>query len=237
MDNKALIILTNKHDEIGKESNTYNRLITELDYFKYFIPKFFSVNGEAEGIRNLYKAVEDEKNANKVIICSDVYKLANIYKEYLDGMVAFIDDVNNLTIDDGIEGKQNVIDNLQNKLNKAKENDLQFIQSLVDGKFSEKEEVTLKDGMLNIEYLIELLPYMEDMNCKCTKIDTEMYHKGDDIKTELLRECCKLLHESVRRYCYTLIKYIITTYFEIKDAINTNPGTNIPTPAQKFVLY
>lgn len=225
MDN-AVQILVDKHNEISEEQSSLNRLNSEVSFLSQFIPRFFSENGEATAIRNMYSLIE--KEPERRILCSDVYSISSIYKEYIRGMIAFISDVNQ-------SDSNNIssIESFREKFVRAKENDSKFINALYDGKIGEKKEVPLQEAVTNIEYLIDLIPYMKSIDEKCKRIENNKLVSTNKAKLDLVNECTNLLYDSIRNYCFITTREILDTFYGIQKVLNENEETE----NSKFVLF
>ena len=54
--------LKKKHEEFMEGAKDYNSLDNMLNTISDFIPSFFSKNGEADGIRSMYKEIRESDN-------------------------------------------------------------------------------------------------------------------------------------------------------------------------------
>ncbi len=225
----ALDILEEKNRFIDSNENSIpiEKLMDEGKFILQFIPKFFSLNGEANKIREMYRAIETDI-CDKKLLCSDVYVIGNIYKEYIDGMLEFIEDIKNVP-----ETNVTSIKGFKEKFIKAKENDAKFIDALYNGNVSDKSDLSLKEAVLNIEYLIDLIPYANSMMNKCKDMDHQCDDCANNDKTKLIRESMNLLFDSVRRYLYVTTKVIVDTYYRILETIKVCQEK----PEEKFVLF
>ena len=99
-------------NDLESHFNSYNSTDTKsvstlaevLSYYKNCIKEFFSQNGEANGIREMYKAIREiiSNGNDKLISCIDISQSYHIYQEYLDGMSKFISEIkdSNCCMDD-----------------------------------------------------------------------------------------------------------------------------------------
>ena len=107
---------TEKYESFKLKEPTIDNLIDELSYYESSIPEFFSKNGEATGIRNMYSGIHEmmENGIDKTIKCVDINKSNAIYVEYMDGMIKFINDIKNLNFNGNYVLRYNIgIENYQ----------------------------------------------------------------------------------------------------------------------------
>lgn len=218
MEGKLLLESFNeRHKEFLNNNNSVDTLIEEISYFERFIPEFFSKNGEGKGIRNMYSEIRSimESGNIKCINCIDINKSNHIYKEYLEGMLKFIDDISNVNIDNKDELKPFV-----EKFNTAKDKDSVFIESLYDGKLNDEKSMSLTEAVCNIEVLIDFIPTMKDIKSKCISVNESVNYIDNNIKKDLMKQCSVMLCESVNKFCYSTINAVINTYNSINNKIN-----------------
>ena len=73
--------LNKKHEKLKNVTETYNRLCEEIEFIESVIPEFFSNQGEADGIRNMYKTIKVKMESPLFDIrvsCPDVNRLMNL---------------------------------------------------------------------------------------------------------------------------------------------------------------
>ena len=174
----------------------------------------------------MYIAIDTDANKNKTCECVNLCDISPIYKEYLRGMIEFINDTNK--INDNV-----AFNDYHDKFIKANENDLKFIESLFDGKISGIKTINLPEASMNLEYLIELIPFMDAICVKCKNLENSIYTSTNKDKTELINNCIKMLYNSIRTYCFLAVKNIISTYIKINDLIKDDEVT----PVSGFRLY
>lgn len=207
--------LDNQHESFTKENVNINSLLDNLAFYESFIPEFFSKNGESEGIKKVYKSIKENMGSEKSIISSDITKSGYIYKEYMEGMTSFINDIFNTAITESTDE----LKSYKEKFEKAKEKDSLFINSLFNGSLNEQVEMPLSEAVCNLEYLIDFIPELSDMKEKCSNLNESYNNIDNNEKEALINNSLNMLFESVDNYCYSTIKNIVTTYSEIQDKL------------------
>ena len=212
-------VLDDNYEKMQQESASIDRLNKEIEFFESFIPEFFSKNGEAQGIRDMYKGIRDNIAMESTITCLDLNKISEVYNEYMEGMIQFINDVNNL---DTITESEEFSDYTE-KFNNAKANADKFMETLYSGKskYSKFEDMVLSEAVMNIEHLIDFIPKMNEMKAICNNFNKMVKECTDEKKKTLLDDSVQLLYESVGAYSHSTISNIIETYSNINEALNT----------------
>lgn len=220
MESNYLEILDTSFESFKNSNLSVEDLKDELSYYESLIPEFFSKKGEAEGIHKMYDDVTNE--STKTVDCVDVRKSSNIYEEYLEGMMTFINDIRHINIqNDNVE-----FDQFTEKFDTAKKNDSIFIQSIFGGNINSKQTVPIKEATDNVEFLIDFIPKISSMKSQCTALATEMAKEKNDLKKGLLEKSVTMMIESVGNYCYSTIKSIFETYTDIIDTLATEQVVN-----------
>lgn len=196
----------------------YERLNSEATYFESFIKDFFSQDKEKNQIREMYENIREDMldTDRKVINVVDVSKSTSMYKEYLEGMISFINDGINIIK----EGKEDAIHKFKDQLNKAENNDSIFIESIYGGNLNTAVESNLDDAVTNIECLIEFIDDNKSMINECTKIHDSINDIRSDEKG-LLLESADMLYESINNFSYNTLNNIFKTYCSINDALSS----------------
>ena len=154
MDVNYLEVLDKKNEELKSVTDSYKRVIDTLTYIESFIPEFFSKDGEEKGIRKMYKDIRvamESSSLNNEVPCIDIHHGHCIYKEYLEGMSSFINDIN--ALDEDTE-----LPEFEEKLTTARSNDSAFVKSLYGGSLNAVESASLADATSNIEFLVDFIP-------------------------------------------------------------------------------
>lgn len=218
-----------RHENPASITDIVEMSKNEMKNYKKFIREFFSKNGSADGIREMYELIDDDSNSWKTIKTCDVNRSAYTYQEYIDGMREYIDDI--------LSGKI-CSDENQEKLNQAitkcTNQDKIFIHSLFGGDNNPFEDTELSDAVTNIEYLIDFMPKLDEF---ITVIDKFIYkHSLSSRKVnDFLKINAILLYcDSVSVFCYTMIITIFNDYESINKVLNSN---NYNTLKQEFVLF
>jgi hypothetical protein len=189
-------------------SKDFITLEKELKAYKDIIPEFFSRNGEATGIRNLYEKINDTEYSNKVINSIDLNVTESIYDDYLNGMYTFIQDLNTAVV-----RESDNVDEYEEKLSTAKENDSVFIESIFGGNLNPSIESSVKEATDNLEVLINFIPKIDNFYNKSIILNESM-NNGN----KLVGDSIELICESVGNYTYNVIKNIMTTYYDIIES-------------------
>lgn len=186
-----------------------------IAFYESFIPEFFSKTGEADNIRKMYKDIKDEKNELKTVEYIPVVESATLYNEYIDGMVKFINEIKETAITENVAD----LDAFSTKFNNAKQNDSAFIESLFNGRLTEKRDVVLTEAVSNVEFVIDFVTNIEEMKNRCNEIKESVNSSDKNLKTELLENCCNMMCESVNNYCCNMLKTVIDTYQNINKSL------------------
>lgn len=233
MDVNYLEVLDKKNEELKSVTDSYKRVIDTLTYIESFIPEFFSKDGEERGIRKMYKDIRvamESSSLNNEVPCIDIHHGHYIYKEYLEGMSSFINDIN--ALDEDTE-----LPEFEEKLTTARSNDSAFVKSLYGGSLNAVESASLADATSNIEFLVDFIPDISKFKETC-----ESYHNYDteseSPKNTLLKESTEMLYDSISDYCYNAIKNVVSTYESIQKVLS---GESIIQESEEekvpFVLF
>lgn len=220
--------LNNQHDKFtNSDISEINKTKDELSYLESLIKRFYTQKGEAENIRNIYRFIESNMDENeKTVNCYDIYTLSNVYNEYIDGMIKFIDEIININNIDVCK------DSYMDKFKRAQCNDKKFIDTLFgdnqenqvfDNTKLGKSEERLSSAVSNIEFLIDIIPRLSTVKQKCDIYNKKYLDETNPIKKDLLKCSINMLYSSIRYFYYIAIKEILITYINIKDTINGKP--------------
>lgn len=214
--------LEEKRKEFREKEASLENVTTEISFYESFIPNFFSVNGEAEGIRMMYETVEDKEEMT--IECVDVNKSGSIYQEYLEGMKSFLTDISQSSS----TVSEFTMESFQEKMNTAKNNDTLFIESLFNGspEINPKVSTKLTEAVQNVEYLIDFVPQMKQMKETCESVSSLLDNipENESTKHSLIQEGLNMMYESVGNYCSSMLSAVLTDYNMINSMINpSNP--------------
>lgn len=220
MDNLEIFNDLETHFKSYNESEvkSVTKLTEALSYYKECITTFFSQNGEASAIREMYKKIRAliEDGQEIMVPCIDIDESYRIYQEYLDGMSQFINEINNSNccVD------ETSVPILKNNLEKAIGNDETFVNSLYNGNLSKITDRSVQEAISVVEYLIDFIQKMGELSIKCNNVSNTVTQTCEcDTKTELITQSFSMLCGSVNRFCYCTINNIFKTYLEIKNAI------------------
>lgn len=222
MDGQTFLQGFTDHYEAFKDQNkSIDNLIDEISYYESFIPEFFSRNGEAEGIKDMYSKIHVmmEEGTEKTVQCVDISKSNEIYTEYVEGMIKFINDIK------GISSTGATFESFEEKFENAKSKDHIFIESLYDGSINAMEDMKLSEVVENVEFLIDFIPTLKTMKTNCCMVKESVEGVKDENIQKLLNDCTTMLCESVNNFCYHTIKSVIDSYTLITESLNDD-GTN-----------
>lgn len=202
-----------------KCKSSYETVISEATYFTDSIKNFFSNNGEAAGIKSMYESIKEDmiSDSPKVISCVDINIGSSMYKEYVEGMVKFIDDFKNAIM----ENKADELSKLKEQLSVAKNNDSIFVESIYGGQLNSIKETRLDDAICNIEYLIEFNDDISNMINECTAIHESFESIDDSEDKDSLIEAANLLYESIDNFSFKTLNNIFKTYCSINDSLSS----------------
>lgn len=211
-----LTILDDKHEEFKAIKESYDRVIKELEYMESFIPEFFSKNGEAAGIKSMYKDMKVAMESpvyHMSIKCADVPRGYHIYEEYVDGMKQFIEEIGALEDDSSLK-------EFEEKFSVARDKDSVFIESLYGGKLNEVTDMDISEAAQNVEFLIYFIPQIKEIKSSCEHFHEmcESITPGSK-KAQLFSEGANLLFDSLSNYCYSTVRHIADNYYDIKNTL------------------
>ena len=106
-------------------------------------------------LQNIEKSLGGNLTEEKSIFCADITNNHKVYMEYVDGMMKFIYDINNIVVN---ESTSEELEKFSSKFESAKKNDSLFIESLFTGELSKPSDKPLSEAVSNIEFLIEFVP-------------------------------------------------------------------------------
>lgn len=211
---KFLEMLESCKDNLKDSNYDINTLMSNLDVYESAVSEFFSKTCEAENIRNMYSDLKNINNDSKSIMCIALNESADIYNEYLEGMINFINDIKDIEVTES----EDSLTSFTEKFNKAKENDSLFIESLFTGKLTKEKEMFLTEAVSNVEFSIDFICSIKDFKDKCKTLQ-ESFIEEDSTKTKLLNNCRDMLFESVNNYCYSTLKNVNAIYESINDTL------------------
>lgn len=226
-------ILNQKYNELQKETDAYTRVESMITFIESFIPEFFSKDGEEKGIRSMYKDLHVAMESvfyDKKVPCVDIHHGFHIFKEYLEGMNAFISDVKEA--DGALE-----MESFEEKICSAREKDGLFIESLYGGSLNKVVDTELSEATSNIEFLIDFIPELKRMKETCKEYHESAIEEGD--KGRLIKESMDMLYDSISHYCYHTIENVITTYESIQRSLSGEDVTmeSVETKKVAFKLF
>lgn len=213
--NSFISALESQHETFKTEGVNIKSLVKNIEFYESYIPDFFSKNGEAAGIRNMYKAIRESMDCEKSVVCANIDCSANIYREYMEGMINFIFDISDATFTESCDE----LKAYESKFEKAKTKDSLFIESLYGGKLNEKKEMVLSEAVANIEFLIDFIPELQTMKKQCKTLYESTKRETNEAKRTLLDESLVMLYESVENYCYSTISNIVDIYTDINTTL------------------
>jgi hypothetical protein len=223
----------NKFKNAHKSLETFNR---DIEFYEKFIPYFFSKNGDADNIKNVYENItyDYEDGCEKTISCINVNKCYDVYKEtWLDGMYQFISDIR--------ESSDDNLENLSRTLTIAEHNNPVFLTGLYNGEVEECpiEEMPLSEAVSNIEFLIDFIPQLSLLKEECLHtVNTIVNGDYSKDKQNMLIESLNLLYNSIDDYCYGTLKNILEDYDKINTALfeSTESSHTNKEKEEPFVL-
>jgi hypothetical protein len=226
-------ILNAQHENFKANGVNVDSLIKNIEFYESYIPEFFSSNGEAHGIKEMYNGIRQNLGSEKSIICTDVNQSAHIYREYMEGMISFIRDVSESVFNESADE----LALYEQKFEKAKQKDSIFIESLYDGKLNEKTEMVLSEAVANVEFLIDFIPELKTMKECCTALHDSFMNVNHNDKKTLLNESLNMLYESVDNYCYSTLMNIVNIYTDIRASLFNETAATVITGPETFALF
>ena len=233
MSNKFIDVLSEKHEEFKNVNSSYNRVINELCFIESFIPDFFSKNGAADSIRQMYSDIHTAKESplfNITIESVDIDHANHIYQEYFEGMQSFIDDI--MLINENVE-----LEKFDEQVKTAKSKDFMFIESIYGGSLNHKEEIPIDESTKNIEFLIDFIPQISKFKEICTNYQESLSDESENSKNELLKESLDLLYESIDEYCYKTILNVVESFSDITAVLSGDIHTANKPEKPDFKLF
>jgi len=213
--------MINKLDKNYIESRIlpgYEGVCKEIEFIEGFIPEFFSKNGEANNIKIMYEKLDEinKSDESKEVSCVDVNKGFHIYKEYVEGMLKFINDIKN--VDMLTESRD--FENYSSQFNQAKRKDALFIDAIYGGNINQSVNTNVTEAVSNIEFLIEFIPELKILKEYCDTLHNSSINSNDTTKEKLFNESSEMFYESVGYYIHSTVKNVLSTFCDINDKLN-----------------
>lgn len=213
-----------------------------MNYYAHdLIPSFFSSReGEGAKIKKLYHTLQENyynKAVTESVICDvDLNIAGSAYLEYLNGMCAFIGETCDSCIDGEKYAKESAT--IDEKMNKAKSHDGEFIESIFGGVNNQASTETILEATRNIEYLIDFMDTIKQGSYQCgcmiDRIKQGMEHHQEG--TPLLMESARMMTESVNHYVYNTISTIFNSYNAIHNVLESK-GSRPKITKTKRVMF
>lgn len=216
------------------EVKSVSTLTEALSYYKECITKFFSQNGSADSIREMYKAIRNLNDTCEEILipCVDIGESYHIYQEYLTGMSQFITEINN----SNCCMEDSTMPILRSNLEKAKANDEAFVNSLYNGNLTKITDRPIACAASVVEYLIDFIPKIDELLVKSRNLSESITNADEcENKKELVDESFTMLCNSVNRFCYHTLSNIFKTYLNIRNSLSGNTDKTVPV-VEEYVL-
>lgn len=214
------------HESILKESSEISDILLEtkkyLKSVRDYIYHYFSENGSAKDIREMYESVVDGTNRSKTLEIFDMNRSHKLYENYNDGMKKYINEV--ISMESFTEDSDTI-----KTIQKAHGNDSLFIKSLFGGYNNAKEETNICEAVKNIECLIDFIPYMESLS---NSIDDYLDKMRGKESNSVLLESMKLYTDSLSYYCFETVSGIVSDYNQIQLSIHSDESEN-----DSFILF
>mgnify|MGYP006957396377 CR=1 FL=1 len=242
-------LLKTKFENVSKEMQKAESIDSLKEIFEsamgYYahelIPSFFS-SGEGEGakIKDLYKSIQ-ENYYSKVVtegtICDvDLNIAGSAYLEYLNGMCTFIGETCDTCIDGEKYAKESAA--IDEKMNKAKSHDGEFIESIFGGVNNQATTETILEATRNIEYLIDFMDTIKQDSYQCgcmiDRIKQGMEKHRESIP--LLMESARMMTESVNHYVYNTINTIFDSYNAIHNVLESKDNAPKTTKTKRVMF-
>lgn len=225
-------VLGKKHSEyVSLTERSIDDLDAILTFYEAFIPDFFSKDGEADEIKNIYKKIK-ENGKDLYVQTIDLNKGSMIYQDYLDGMYQFIDDIFSISSKKNVENN----DEYEEKFERAKSNDSLFIKSLFGGSLNKSIEIPVEEAVSSVEYLIDFMGQIKEMRDRCKDSFNKYNAQGlvNSTDNNLLSSSIQMLLTSVEDYCYTTLITILSSYECIKKVLSNDMSKK---EVPKFQLF
>jgi len=198
--------------------------IDTLSKYKDIIPKFFSDNGEAKGIIDLYNAVKNNDKTDSWYHCCDLNIAHDKYSNYLGGMTKFMNDLNSACCEDKCD------EAMLNKINTGISRDPMFIESILGGEMNKCQDMVATDAICNLEYLIDFIPHLTSYIglFKQAAIDY-------DLTKEPVKKAIKMLSNSICLYTFSVIHLLFELYGKLRK-VYCEPQVTNNEEKKAFVL-
>lgn len=219
-------------EQARKENSEYESAASsmkdELSRYKDIIPEFFSSRGEAKGIHDMYVFMEEHPNDLRTISVIDLCVAGKIYKEYVDGMLQFI---NEITEKEPTEAEAS---DYSGKISIASANNDKFVASLFGGAPNEPKRKTLREASVNIEYLID---FIDELGSFMETVDALKMPASDGVLRKLAADSTYMYFNSISMYCYSVINCVFETYDQIREIIQYPYGKPTTADVPKYQLF
>jgi hypothetical protein len=205
------------------ENPTLESVKEEIACYESFIKNFFTKEGHGLEVKFIFNDKRD--NSEVRLESTDLSKVQEVYSEYIGGMMNFINDI----VSANVISESEEVSSLQEKFNRAKENDSQFIESLCT-KYVEKGDYLLTEASGNIAFLIDFIPEMNILLNYCESTASKVAGRED----QLSKDSLSMVYESVSHYCNYVINESINVYESIDNILNGKPDEG---PKEVFKLF
>ena len=217
--------------EAGMEEKA---IISELDVYNDIVQNFFYLNRAT--IKGIYDAIRTGSLPYNKIFCKDVPKIAFHYNDYLNGMIMFVKKFTDIKESDELSKEK-----LDEMLSKVADKDKRFIEDLFIGVFHSADEdidceCNLSDAMRNVEYLLDLCKFFDEVKDTVTDIHAQIDEMPESYREYAIR-ALKLYIASVRFYILNLLETIANCYNAITGSAQHRTPVSGEKETPKFQVF
>lgn len=196
-----------------------------IDKYKNDIKEFFSIDGEGNGIKEIYSKLKLKDACDRVINDIDINKAAHTYPEYLNGMMSFINDIIANT-------NEETNGDFTDKIETAAARDAEFIQSLFGGENNQEKTCSIDECFQNVEFLIDFIPMMDELKNDCEVLKTAI---GGKELSDVAKKSIALFCKSVKAFVYESLTHMVQSYAKVKHCLFACDELENKTP--KYQLF
>ena len=217
--------LSDIHQRFLEGEQTLESVKEEILTYESFIKNFFTKEGHGLEVNFIFNEIGKKTEPEYRMESVDLSKAHEVYSEYIGGMMNFINDI----VSANVMSESEEIASLQEKFNRAKENDSMFIESLCT-KYVEKGDYLVSEASSNIAFLIDFIPEMNILVNYCESTAGKVTGRED----QLSKDSLSMVYESVSHYCNYILNEAIDVYESINETLNGKPEES---PKEVFKLF
>ena len=213
----------------GEISKYTEYVANEFETYSNIIRGFFT--GKENEIKGIYMSIRQKEFPFNKIVSPDINEARNMYMEYFKGMTEYMFKMTELKSSDEIN-----TDSLIGNINKIRERDRSFVESIFGGEKNPPIEDDLNSTMRNVEVLIDVNSEFGAFKSKISNLINE-YNSSEDIYKPAISSAISVYINSIRFYNYMCIKAILNCYNAIINSIQVRESANPKPPTPEYQIF